>query len=82
MLFISIVATGATVMKNVKPFSRYIPNKPTSINKYAIKKYGFTHIEDEISEYVLNDIEPTSIELVKIVDHFNQLNVSSNQKLY
>jgi|TARA_B110000240_G_scaffold43745_1_gene49297 UDP-N-acetylglucosamine acyltransferase len=78
----SIVATGAAIMKNVKPFSRFIPNKPTSINNYAIKKYGFTDYEDEISEYVLNDIEPSSIELVKIVNHFNQLHLSSNQKLY
>ena len=37
----SIVATGAPCMKNVKPFSRYIPNKPLSVNRYALEKYGF-----------------------------------------
>ena len=37
----SIVAMGAAVMKNVKPFSRYIPNKPITINEYAIRKFGF-----------------------------------------
>lgn len=78
----SIVATGAAVMKNVKPFSRYIPNKPISVNYYAIKKYGFEDYKEEISEYVLNDLMPSSEVIFKIVDSFNELHFASKQKLY
>lgn len=69
----SIVATGAPCMKNVKPFSRYIPNKPISVNHYAIIKYGFHEYTDEISEYVLNNKEPESPQIKAIINHFNEI---------
>lgn len=68
----SIAAAGAVVMKNIKPFSRYIPGKPISVNKYAIEKYGFSAYTDEIAAYVLEDVMPTSIEITNIVNVFNQ----------
>lgn len=68
----SIAAAGAVVMKNIKPFSRYIPGKPISVNKYAIEKYGFCAYSDEIAAYVLEDIMPTSTEIISIVNVFNQ----------
>ena len=68
----SIAAAGAVVMKNIKPFSRYIPGKPISVNKYAIEKYGFSSYSDEIAAYVLEDIMPTSTEIISIVNVFNQ----------
>ena len=68
----SIAAAGAVVMKNIKPFSRYIPGKPISVNKYAIEKYGFSAYTDEIAAYVLEDLMPTSIEITNIVNVFNQ----------
>lgn len=68
----SIVATGAPCMKNVKPFSRYIPNKPISINQYAVNKYGFNDYQDEISAYVLSDVKPVSETIRKLVDEFDQ----------
>ena len=67
-----IVATGAACMKNVKPFSRYIPGKPISVNMYAIKKYGFTDFTDEITAYVMEDAQPTSDRIKSIVDEFGQ----------
>lgn len=67
----SIVATNAAVMKNVRPFSRYIPNKPTSVNYYAIKKYGFEQHTAEIERYVLEGIEPNNEALRQIIDEFN-----------
>lgn len=67
----SIAAAGAVVMKNIKPFSRFIPGKPTSVNAYAIKKYGFEEYQDEISDYVLNNIAPVSEKIKTIVDEFN-----------
>lgn len=68
----SIAAAGAVVMKNIKPFSRYIPGKPISVNKYAIEKYGFGAYTDEIAAYVMEDVMPTSVEIINIVNVFNQ----------
>lgn len=67
----SIVATNSACMKNVKPFSRYIPGKPTSVNSYAIKKYGFEDYIEEIENYVLNNLDPTSPKIVEIIEKFN-----------
>jgi UDP-N-acetylglucosamine acyltransferase len=67
----SIVATGAPCMKNVKPFSRYIPNKPISVNTYALKKYGFMDYLDEITAYVMDGDIPTSEKIKSIVDEFD-----------
>ena len=67
----SIAAAGAVVMKNIKPFSRYIPGKPISVNKYAIEKYGFGDFSEEIGEYVLNDVAPVSGPIKTIVSTFN-----------
>ncbi len=78
----SIVATGAAVMKNVKPFSRYIPNKPASVNHYALKKFGFENYSDEIIEYVLNDVKPTAPEVLDIVSIFESLHIKSGRDLY
>lgn len=67
----SIAAAGSVVMKNIKPFSRYIPNKPISVNIYAIKKYGFEEYTEEIENYVLNGVNPTSPKIVEIINKFN-----------
>lgn len=67
----SITATGSAVMKNVKPFSKFIPGKANSINVYAIDKYGFQEYTAEIEDYVLNDIYPNSNVICQIVDEFN-----------
>ena len=66
----SIVATNAACMKNVKPFSRYIPGKPLSVNKYAINKYGFMDYYDEIEQYVLSNIPPVSARIKSIIAEF------------
>jgi UDP-N-acetylglucosamine acyltransferase len=67
----SIAAAGSVVMKNIKPFSRYIPGKLISVNKYAIEKYGFNDYYDEILAYVMDDIMPTSPIISNIVCTFN-----------
>lgn len=66
----SIAATNTAVMKNIKPFSRYIPNRPLSVNNYALEKYGLKKYEDEISDYVLNDRPVSTPILIEIVDEF------------
>lgn len=67
----SIVATNSACMKNVKPFSRYIPGKPVSVNYYAIKKYGFEQYESEIVDYVLKGEMVTSHILKNLIDEFD-----------
>lgn len=69
-------------MKNVKPFSRYIPNRPISVNTYAIKKYGFVEYQEEITEYVLNDVCPTSQKIKKIIDDFNNWTLKYGHETY
>lgn len=67
----SIAAAGAVVMKNIKPFSRYIPNKPISINSYAIKKYGFEDYMTEITDYVMDDVYPKSVRIKEVINEFD-----------
>jgi len=78
----SIVATGSAAMKNVKPFSRYIPNKPISTNEYAIKKFGFEDIHDEIVAYVMENVEPTTHKLKLVIDVFEKAHVLSKREMY
>lgn len=78
----SIVATGAAVMKNIKPFSRFIPNKPISVNEYAIMKFGFEEINQEIAAYVHDNVAPESLKLKTMIDSFNSLHIASNRSMY
>ena len=68
----SIVATNSACMKNVRPFSRYIPGKPVSVNKYALEKYGLMEYYDEIEDYVLRNVRPHSEKISSIVDEFDK----------
>lgn len=78
----SIVAQGAAALKNVKPFSRYIPGKANSVNKYAIAKYGFSDCEGEINEYVLHNIKPKNVKLLSLLDKFTEFHVNSKKEMY
>lgn len=78
----SIVATNGAAIKNVKPFSRFIPGKPISVNHYAIEKFGFMEYQDEISAYVLQDILPTSPQILTIVNEFTSYHLKSQRGLY
>ena len=78
----SIVAMGASVMKNVKPFSRFIPNRKISVNEYAIKKFGYQEYFDEICDYVMNDILPKSDVILNMVNEFIDKHSKSGRPLY
>jgi len=78
----SIVATGASAMKKVLPFSRYIPGKPISVNSYAVKKFGFEEYSDEISKYVLEGVTPKSEPILKVVEHYNKIASQSKLETY
>lgn len=66
----SIVATNAPCMKNVRPFTKYVPGKPVKVNLYALKKYGFMDYFDEIEQYVMNGSQPVSDRIKSIVAEF------------
>jgi len=78
----AIAAMGAPIMKNIKPFSRYIPGKSNSINEYAIKKYGFEAFIDEINKYVVDGTPPHSKEILEIVSRFENLHRLSGKSVY
>ena len=78
----SIVATNSAAIKNVKPFSRFIPGKPISVNFYAIKKFGFEKFEEEIINYVMKDIRPVSQVVLSLVEEFELLHIQSQRLLY
>ncbi len=78
----SIVGMGAPVLKNVKPFSRYIPGKPLSVNNYTINKYNFDEYVGEISKYVIKDVVPKTEKLIKIICEFEKLHKGSGRAIY
>ncbi len=78
----SIIATGAATMKNVKPFSKFIPGKKLGVNYYALQKFGFMDFQKEIEEYIFNDIPPASVTISSIVSEFNIAHELSNRELY
>lgn len=77
----SIIAMGMAVLKNVKPFSKIIMG-PISVNEYAVNKFGFQEYLDEIKNYVIRDIKPTSKIIVDLVDEFNEKHKKSKRLLY
>lgn len=78
----SIAAMGAAVTKNVRPFSRYIPGRPPSVNRYAIEKYGFSGRAMEIERYVLDGEPPRSSDLVAIIGHYTAMHQASGRQEY
>jgi len=78
----AIAGAGATVVKNIRPFSRYIPGKSISVNEYAIKKYGFEACADEIREYVLHNIRPKNLKLIALIEEFEENHAISQKEMY
>lgn len=68
----SIVGTGLAVMKNVRPFSKFVSANEPKVNSYAIDKFGFKEFTDEIQRYVLENISPLSDEVLEVVEHYNK----------
>jgi len=78
----AIVAQGSAVLKNVKPFSRYIPGKPPSVNHYLIEKYGLSEHLEEITAYVLHDRTPTTPKIANLVARYQEFHVRSKRPQY
>ena len=78
----SIVAMGAFLAKNVRLFAKYVPRKAVSVNDYAVKKYGFENVRDQIVAYLMDGVKPTDSRLVNIVDEFELLSAESGRSVY
>lgn len=78
----SLAAMGSAVTKNIKPFTIFVPGKNPRVNQYAVEKFGFNDYTDEIRKYVLEDISPTSDEILKVTEEFSRLHVDSKRPLY
>jgi UDP-N-acetylglucosamine acyltransferase len=78
----SLTSMGAAVTKNIKPFSIYIPNNKLRVNHYAIKKFGFENFRSEIENYVLEEKQPTSSEIIEIVIEYQELHINSKRGQY
>lgn len=78
----SIVAMGAAALKNVRPFSRFIPGKSISVNRYAVEKFGFSDLAEEIEEYVMGQKSPSSDRLKSIVLAYDAAAAESGRPEY
>jgi len=79
----SMVAAGAPVSKNVKPFSRYIPGKLISVNQYAVLKYGFEEYSEEINEYVMSqNYMPRADRIRALIERYQEFHLKSGRKQY
>jgi UDP-N-acetylglucosamine acyltransferase len=78
----AIVGMGSAVVKNIRPFTKYVPGKPASVNTYAVKKFGFESYEEEIAMYVIHNIAPVSQLLAEIVAEFDALSLQSGRESY
>lgn len=78
----SIVAMGSALSKNVRPFAKYVPRKAVSVNDYAVKKYGFETVHNQIHSYLMDGTKPTDSRLIKIVDEFDLLSSASGRNIY
>lgn len=78
----SIVSMGSSLTKNVRPFLKYVPRKSPAVNDYAIKKYGFEIVREEIVAYLMDAIQPKDARLVKIVNEFEKLSTQSGRDVY
>jgi UDP-N-acetylglucosamine acyltransferase len=78
----SIVGMGMALTKNVRPFSKLVPGKDVAVNDYAIKKFGFSDVRDEIAAYLMDGKRPNDVRLVRILDAFDGLSAESGRKTY
>lgn len=75
----SIVGMGAPLTKNLRPFCRYVPGKPLSVNQYAVHKFGFEAVAEQIEAYVLRREQPADERLQQLVEHYERLHQASGR---
>ena len=78
----AIVAAAAAAIRDVRPFTRFIPGKPTTVNEYAIERYGFEEHRDEIVRYVRDGQPPESERVGSMVAEYDELHAASERGEY
>lgn len=69
----AIVGAAGAAVKSVRPFSRFVPGQPATLNAYAIERYGFGELREEIEAYVLEGAAPTSPRFAAMVAEYEAL---------
>lgn len=77
-----MIAMNAAVTKNIRPFGKFIPGRPLSVNSYALKKFGLLEHAAEVEAYVLSGATPTAGPIRVITDEFQRLHEASGRALY
>lgn len=78
----AIVAAAAAAIRDVRPFTRFIPGRPTTVNNYAVKRYGFEEHRDEIVRYVHEGRPPQSERIGSMVAEYERLHAASERGQY
>jgi len=78
----AIVAAAAAAVRDVRPFTRFIPGGPVSVNEYAVERYGFTELSDQIGRYVRDGITPSDDRLAAMVAEYEELHAASGRGEY
>lgn len=78
----AMIAAGATVVKNVRPFAKFIPGRPLGVNDYAVTKFGFAAHREEIEGFVLRDELPSSAAVRDVVERYQELHRASKRAEY
>lgn len=78
----SIVSMNSPLLHNLRPFARFIPSRPLSVNVYALEKFGLQQYLDEVSAYVLEGKRPTSDSILAVTERYEKLHRDSGRKQY
>lgn len=78
----SMVAMGAAVVRNVRPFTRLIPGKPSRVNSYAVEKFGFSPHSEDIQRYVVSGTPPASAAVRALTERYEQFHRASERPEY
>jgi UDP-N-acetylglucosamine acyltransferase len=78
----SFVAMEAAITRNIRPFVKYVPGGPVSVNDYAVKKHGLSDYKEQIDAYVFENAKPQDPFLLDIIEEFESESVKSGRKTY
>ncbi len=78
----AIVGAAAAAVRDLRPFSRFIPGRPTTVNVYAIDRYGLEEHRDEIVRYVEEGRAPESERIGAMVTEYETLHAASGRGQY
>jgi UDP-N-acetylglucosamine acyltransferase len=68
----AILGAAAAGIRDIRPFTRFVPGQPVTVNEYAIERYGFAEQRAEIVDYVQERRPPSSPRLVAMVARYER----------